>query len=423
MLLSHGSLPLLMARKIGIDMISGEHPEKVLDYTIPGVKRAIKKGLTNPLVLAGPAEILEKEFPRAKYHSVEILDCRMSHDNNGNIVDYNGEMVTAKDSKTITHPGASIPLLMAHLKEGSIDAIFTSGNTGILARNSRAIGRIEGVERAPLLGFFPTLQVKPSVMVDLGLNIKDVTPFMLYQYAVMGSSFYEAFFGKKNPTVRIVNIGEEETKGTDLTLAASSLLKSQPDIKYEGFIEAKGGVYLGKADVMVVPGELGNMLIKASEGTVKDMLVHTLKDEIGKKPKNWPLYILGILAIPAIGYAILVGTVKGIKQKISPDKYNGAILAGLNGVVVKGHSSSNRFAFAHGIENTAIYLNTGLNGRIEEKFSDADKMELLKRQYHYPYLENGARRLIVISDDLKAAGYSKRQVAEISEIIQRNIKK
>lgn len=407
-------------RKIGIDMLSGEHPEKVLEYSIHGVKRAIRKGVKNPLVLAGPIETLKFEFPADKYHSVEILDCRASHDNHGNIVDYQGNMVSAKDSKTTIDARAAIPLLMKALKEESIDAVFSSGNTGILAQNSAAVGRIKGVERAPLLGFFPTLKVKPSVMLDLGLNIKDVTPFMLYQYAVMGSCFYEAFFGKQDPTVRVVNIGEEENKGTDLILATSSLLKSQPGIMYKGFIEAKGGIYFGTADVMVVPGELGNMLIKSAEGTIKDMLVYTLKDEIIKKPKNWPLLVLGI---PAIGYAKLAGTFSGIKQKISPDKYNGAILAGLNGVVVKGHSGSNRFAFANGIENTAKYVNTDLNARIAEKFSDADKMEQLRREFHYPYLQNGARKLRVISEDLKTAGYNSQQVAEISEIVARNIKR
>ena len=255
---------------------------------------------------------------------------------------------------------SSIVRCMTLVKEGHCDALVSAGSTGaVLVGGQVIVGRIKGVERAPLAPLIPT-EKGVSLLIDCGANV-DARPSHLVQFAKMGSVYMEHVMGVPNPKVGIVNIGAEEEKGNALVKEAFPLLKNCPEINFVGSVEARD-IPAGAVDVVVCEAFVGNVILKMYEGVgaslikkVKAGMMTNLRSKIG-----------ALLVKPA-----LKATLKGF----STDEYGGAPLLGLKGLVVKTHGSSKAIEVKNSVLQCITFKEQKINEKIQEKIVLTDEVE------------------------------------------------
>ena len=230
---------------------------------------------------------------------------------------------------------SSMGMAIQYVKSGKADAIISAGNTGALMAMAKLFLRpIEGINRPAIAAYFPTITGE-SCMLDLGANI-DCDAKNLVQFAFMGQAFANIVMGVDNPSISLLNIGEEEQKGLDYIKEASQILtdlKSQ--INYAGFIEGDK-IAQGISDVIIADGFSGNVSLKTAEGTallVTSYLKKALSSSLSSK----------------IGYLFAKKAINNFKLQMDPRKYNGAVFLGLNAVAVKSHGGTDAFGFANAI--------------------------------------------------------------------------
>ena len=228
---------------------------------------------------------------------------------------------------------SSIVKGMKMLKEGEGDLFISAGSTGaLLAGGLLLIGRIKGIERPAICTIYPILGKQASLLCDAGANA-ECKPRNLVDFAIMSSIYMEKVLGRENPTVALVNIGEEEEKGNPLTKEAHELLK-QTDLK--GNIEARD-IPKGKADIIVTDGFTGNIVLKLTEGMAWNVF-KTIKKK----------FTDGIHA--RLGSLLLVDKLKELKKEFDYSTYGGAPILGIRRPVVKMHGSSS----SNGVKNTIL---------------------------------------------------------------------
>ncbi len=231
--------------------------------------------------------------------------------------------------------GSSLRLAIEAVKEGKAQAVVSAGNTGALMAISKIVMKtVPGIYRPALASMFPNV-VDRTVMLDLGANVL-VDAETLVQFAVMGTVFAKINKGVENPTVGLLNVGTEETKGPDHVRDAAALLK-EIDFpgKYIGFVEGTD-ITTGEVDVIVSDGYAGNIALKAGEG------VGVLSRYYFKKfLKSDPLSMVGSLLS---SFAL-----KRLRNRIDPRRYNGGVFLGLNGVCVKSHGGCDAYAFSRAV--------------------------------------------------------------------------
>ena len=230
---------------------------------------------------------------------------------------------------------SSMGLAIQAVKTGQTDAIVSAGNTGALMAMTKLFLRpIEGITRPAIAAYFPTIRGE-SCMLDLGANI-ECDAKNLVQFAFMGQAFANIVMGVNNPTISLLNIGEEEQKGLDYIKDASQILtKLKDQINYTGFIEGDK-IAQGISDVIIADGFSGNVSLKTAEGTallVTSYLKKALSSSLSSK----------------IGYLFAKRAINDFKLQMDPRKYNGAVFLGLNGVAVKSHGGTDAFGFANAI--------------------------------------------------------------------------
>ena len=230
---------------------------------------------------------------------------------------------------------SSMGMAIQLVKSGKADAIVSAGNTGALMAMSKLILRpMDGITRPAIAAYFPTI-VGESCMLDLGANI-ECDKKNLVQFAFMGQAFANIVMGIKDPSVSLLNIGEEEQKGLDYIKEASKILYSlDKQINYKGFIEGDK-IAQGMADVIIADGFSGNISLKTAEGTallVTSYLKKALKSSLSSK----------------IGYLFAKKAINNFRLQMDPRKYNGAVFLGLNGIAVKSHGGTDAFGFANAI--------------------------------------------------------------------------
>ncbi len=246
-------------------------------------------------------------------------------------------------------PNSSMAVAMELVRSGEADAFISAGNTGaVMAYALRKLGRIKGVRRPAIGALFPNINEGRTLVLDMGANIH-VSSDMLVQFGIMGAAFYNALF-HRHPRLALLNIGEEEEKGGDVIVQARKRLEFMDShYRFVGYVEGHE-ILMDKADVIVMDGFVGNVLLKFGES-----ILSTILEFIKREVKNNPRALLGAMLMkPAF---------KAVKKKADFEEYGGAPLIGVNGIVIIAHGRSS----ARAIHNAILVARTLHNHHLLEK--------------------------------------------------------
>ncbi len=263
--------------------------------------------------------------------------------------------VISSDEKPSTalrrYTKSSMRLAINSVKDGKSDVIISAGNTGALMAIAKVVLRpLDSISRPAIVTSIPNQKKKATVLLDMGANI-ECGADVLYQFAIMGHAFARVVLRVDNPKIGILNVGSEELKGHEEVKAVSSLLKeSHLKNDFHGYVEGDD-ITKGTVDVVVTDGFSGNIALKAIEGTVKF---------VGSIVKEG--FMNSIFS--KIGYLFAGPSLTAATRTVDPRLHNGAMLIGLNGVVVKSHGSTDRIGFANAIKVSISLLENKINDRI-----------------------------------------------------------
>jgi phosphate acyltransferase len=252
--------------------------------------------------------------------------------------------------------GSSMRLAIDAVGDGRAAGVVSAGNTGaFMAMAKFVLKMLPGIDRPAIASFFPT-QRGESVMLDLGANI-ECDAENLVQFALMGDVFARTVLGLIEPTVGLLNVGEEDLKGNDAVRGASARLRlAVTPIRFYGFVEGDD-IAAGTVDVVVTDGFTGNVAVKTAEGTAKlfaEFLEAAFRHSLSAR----------------IGYLFARRALHKLRIRCDPRRYNGAMLLGLNGIAVKSHGSTDAFGFANAI---GVAIDMKVNG-----FLDKIRVELAR---------------------------------------------
>jgi glycerol-3-phosphate acyltransferase PlsX len=296
-----------MTVRVAIDALGGDHAP---DEVVAGAVEAASAGITP--VLFGPASL--------DAQGLELVPCTEA-------IEMHEKPADAVRGK----PDSSLVRAVRAVGDGEAAAVVSAGNTGAaLAASLLHIRRLPGVMRPGIAIVIPTKR-GPTVLIDAGANA-DARPEHVVQFAHMGVVFAEEILEVRDPSVRLLSIGEEPEKGNQLTLEAHDLLRSA-DLRFEGNTEGRT-LLEGDTDVVVCDGFTGNVALKTLEGTIRSVL-EALRGEIRASVKG---RVGGLLIRPAA---------RGLRARLDPETTGGGYLLGLRGLVVIAHGSSSRVAIAN----------------------------------------------------------------------------
>jgi len=235
-------------------------------------------------------------------------------------------------------------------------ACVSAGNTGALMAVARYVLRtVPGIDRPAIATVMPTRNDGFTTVLDLGANV-DCTAEHLLQFAVMGSALVAAVDGKEEPTVGLLNIGEEAIKGSETIKRAGELLRSAGDagsINFHGNVEGND-IFKGTVDIVVCDGFVGNVLLKTSEG-LASMLGDFIRQEFTRGPYS---LLAALVARPVLAR---------FKARVDPRRYNGAALLGLRGLVFKSHGGADAFAFEQALTRAYDAARNRLLDRVHDR--------------------------------------------------------
>lgn len=331
---------------IAVDAMGGDNAP---DEIIKGAVEAVNESEKIKVFLVGKEDVVKKQLSNYTYDSNRVVVVNATE-----VIETAEPPVNAIRKKK----DSSIVKAMGMVKSGECDAYVSAGSTGAnLVGGQVLVGRIKGVERPPLAPLLPTAN-GVTLLLDCGANV-DARASHLLQFAKMGSVYMEHVMGIKNPKVGIVNIGAEEEKGNALVKETFPLLKNCPEINFVGSVEARD-VPLGVVDVAVCEAFVGNVLLKTYEGVgatlikkVKAGMMTSLRSKIG-----------ALLVKPAL---------KETLKDFDLEKYGGAPLLGLNGLVVKTHGSAKSVEVKNSILQCILFKEQQINEKIKEKIIVKDE--------------------------------------------------
>lgn len=334
---------------IALDVLGGDHaPEEI----IKGVREALPEIRAN-LILVGPIDVIKPAV-------ADLMDGRVTIENAPGTVAMSEKATASARGR----PDNTIAVAARLCKEGRAQAMVSAGNTGaVMSTALLSLGRIKGIKRPAIAVVIPTAE-KPVVLLDVGAN-SDCKPEYFVDFAILGSIFCRETLGVANPTVGLINIGEESSKGSDLYQKAHVLLKQAP-VDFVGNVESKD-IPGAKVDVFVCDGFTGNVILKLLEGmssALFDQLKQTMMSSLSAK----------------MAAAVLRPSLTDLKKKMDKEEYGGAHLLGINGVCVICHGTSKAKAIKNALKVAEKALENGLVDRITE--TAGQKIEVFKEIGH-----------------------------------------
>ncbi len=319
-----------MTIRIAIDAMGGDHAP---DAVVKGAIEAAEAWPDATIVLVGDEAKIRPLLGSAP----ATLEVRHADD----VIGPDEEPVRAVRRKK----GSSMVVAGTLVREGEADAMISAGNTGaLMATGLLILGRIDGIERPALAPMMPTLDNVGLLALDLGANM-DAKPEHLLQYGLMGSIYRQKVHGLAKPRVGLLNVGTEEKKGNELTKAAYDLLAAAP-IDFVGNVEARDVLTRG-CDVLVCDGFVGNILLKAMEGTAGTVF-GVLKEQFSK---NLLTKLAAMIMLPGL---------RDFRRKMDYKEHGAAPLLGVNGLVLKSHGSSDAVA----VKNAVRQARAAVEGRL-----------------------------------------------------------
>lgn len=328
--------------RIAVDAMGGDHgPQTIVDGAV-----AAARHLDVEIVLVGASAAIEDALARHPFWRKQRLTVADAPD-----------VVAMADPPSVLRrkPGASIRVAADLVASGRAAALVSAGHTGatVIAAHA-AFGMIPGVDRPALATGIPT-RARPAVLLDAGANV-ECRPQHLLQFAIMGSVFARLALGVERPRVGLLSIGEEETKGNELTREAHRLLKAAP-VEFIGNVEGRE-VYSGVADVIVCDGFTGNIVLKTSEG-----LVETVERLLGDE-------LQGTFS-SQVGYLLSRRAFRRFRRRVDYSEYGGAPLLGVAGLAIVGHGRSSVKAVRNAIALAYRFATGDFVRRVETEIAKA----------------------------------------------------
>jgi glycerol-3-phosphate acyltransferase PlsX len=330
--------------RIAIDAMGGDNgPGGIIDGALVAARH-----LQVGLLLVGDRPAVEAELNR--HPGAASLDVEMLHAPEW------VEMGEPAAAALRRKPRASIRVAAEAVKEGRADALFSAGHTGasVMAAHA-AFGRLPGVDRPALAAIVPTRR-RPAVLLDCGASV-ECRPQHLVQFALLGSAYAQLALGCESPRVALLSVGEEETKGNELTREAHRLLKDAP-VRFIGNVEGRG-VYGGGADVIVCDGFTGNVTLKISEGLV-EMVEGLLHEELSATFGT------------RVGYLLSRQAYRRFRRRVDAAEFGGAPRLGLNGLCIVGHGRSSPKAVRNGVHMAARCVEEALVESLARQVAHAE---------------------------------------------------
>lgn len=295
--------------RIAVDAMGGDYAPVEI---VAGAVKWVAEEVGRQIFLVGQEELLKQELKPYSYDPSRLTVVNAS------------EVITMEESPATAirrKKDASIVVASRMVKEKKADAILSCGSTGAqMAAAIFILGRMEGIERPPIVASIPNMTGAYTLLIDVGANV-DCKPRQLLQFALLGKTYASIIYGVEQPRIALLNNGEEESKGNTVTMETYALLRQQAGINFTGNIEGRD-IFTGKSDVIVCDGFTGNVLLKTMEGMA--------------------LFI-------AQGILNTGGPIPAFFQRLDYTQTGGAPLLGVNGLSIVCHGSSKREAVYNGL--------------------------------------------------------------------------
>ena len=326
--------------KIVVDAMGSDNsPRSEVDGAI-----AAAKAYGVHVILVGNESLLE---PMLKERSADRLSLEIRHASQTIAMDEKPAAVLRKKKDSSIHVAAAL------VRDGLASGLVSAGNTGaVMAIAKMLVGVVPGVDRPALATVVPTLTGR-AVLLDVGANVT-CKPHHLVQFALMGHLFSKQIVGMPSPRVGLMSVGEEESKGTDLTKGVHKSLK-ELNLNFIGNVEGRD-IYNGRADVIVCVGFTGNVALKTSEGLVEVML-QLMKEELSRNLQA------------KLGALLSMDSFRRLKKRLDYSEYGGAPLIGLRGVCVICHGRSSANAIKNAVRVAKEFAENKVNARLQEELS------------------------------------------------------
>ena len=327
---------------LAVDCMGGDHGPRV---TLAACRAFLEQHPQARLLLVGQPEAL-KDFshPRASVVAAS-------------------EVVAMDDAVEVAlrkKKDSSMRVAIQQVKDGAAQAAVSAGNTGALMALARYLLKtVDGIDRPAIAYPLPNSKGGATTVLDLGANV-DCTEQHLLQFAVLGSALVAALKDDNNPSVGLLNIGEEVIKGSEVIKRAGELLRSAAragDLNFYGNVEGND-IFKGTTDIVVCDGFVGNVALKTSEG-LATMIGGFLKEEFSRNPLT---RLAALVAYPILS---------AFKNRVDYRRYNGAALLGLRGLVFKSHGSADAFAFQQALNRAYDAAHNNLQGRVQARIAHA----------------------------------------------------
>lgn len=332
----------MSAYRIALDVMGGDFAPEA---TLLGAIEALKAWPELEITLVGPEDLLRQKC-ESKEWTVD-LKARTTIVHAPSVVEFHDHpTIILKEKKD-----SSIRVAAQLVREGACDGMVSLGHTGAaMVASTLVIGKLEGVDRPGLASPMPNIKSTPTILIEVGASI-DSRPEHLACFGLMGSIYAEQVFGVMNATVALMSVGEEESKGTEVTLKAAELLRNS-GLNFKGNAEGRD-LWNGKFDVIVCDGYVGNALLKSAEGTAK-LLKNGIKEALSS---NW---------LARLGSLLIMKPLRTFFKKLDYKEFGGLPLLGIKGVSIIGHGSSDARAVKNAIRAAMTNVEHELPRRIAE---------------------------------------------------------